>query len=672
MIAGLRESDPALFQLWEDTSRHIEGEAHLMRSSGRFPLSAVDKFNLYAVFLELGSQVYGDTGDVGLIVKAGYISDSLCAALFANTLREKQLVAVAEFENRRKLFPAVDSRERFALVTLGHNAAVADFCFDNLTVGDLALRDRHIRMSYDDIVRLSPNTKNCPKFSDARQFRVTRRCYDRFRPLHTLKPDDNPWGVSIDRYINVSDFSDSILLAAEFDDGGPLGFAVSRPLVPLYEGKLFYQFDHRYASYSVSGNDVSCTEVSDKTPERRVAFYRFIPTEIATRRNPRLGTGGSVLVARDITNRTNERGVIAAVIPENITDYTVRVIQLDETTGRRQLALLSILNSCVFDYLARQRIGGTHLSNYVLEQVPAPAPNDLPSSVWDFVVPRAIELTYTGRDLEAFAADCGCSGPPFRWDDERRFLLRCELDAAFFHLYLGTPEEWQQGGPELLKEFPTPRDAVDYVMETFPIVKRKDVDAHGTYRTKDQILAIYDMMAEAIRTGRPYQTLLDPPPADPRVAHPPREVVTLTQRQVEIARAMAYVVLLLRAWNRPVARAALEPALVLMLSDHARQQILGQAGRTAAKRAGAPSQGYVEGLDHLIGALESGGMVTIAERGGQQVLELGPRAGDIPDPPQPDRQRVEQTMRAFETLGEDRARIQLSEVLDERFVLVQS
>jgi hypothetical protein len=29
-------------------------------------------------------------------------------------------------------------------------------------------------------------------------------------------------------------------------------------------------------------------------------------------------------------------------------------------------------------------------------------------------------------------------------------------------------------------------------------------------------------------------------------------------------------------------------------------------------------------------------------------------------------------MRAFETLGEDRARIQLSEVLDERFILVQS
>lgn len=33
-------------------------------------------------------------------------------------------------------------------------------------------------------------------------------------------------------------------------------------------------------------------------------------------------------------------------------------------------------------------------------------------------------------------------------------------------------------------------------------------------------LEIYDAMAEAARTGTPYQTRLDPPPADPRVAHP--------------------------------------------------------------------------------------------------------------------------------------------------------
>ena len=67
------------------------------------------------------------------------------------------------------------------------------------------------------------------------------------------------------------------------------------------------------------------------------------------------------------------------------------------------------------------------------------------------------------------------------------------------------------------------RDDVDYILESFPIVKRRDIQQFGDYRTKHTILEIHDAMQRAIKTSEPYQTLLDPPPADPRVAHPPRE-----------------------------------------------------------------------------------------------------------------------------------------------------
>lgn len=56
-------------------------------------------------------------------------------------------------------------------------------------------------------------------------------------------------------------------------------------------------------------------------------------------------------------------------------------------------------------------------------------------------------------------------------------------------------------------------------METFPIVNRKDEKAHGEFRTKRVILETYGAMAEAIRTGEPYRTALDPPPGDRRAAH---------------------------------------------------------------------------------------------------------------------------------------------------------
>jgi hypothetical protein len=112
-----------------------------------------------------------------------------------------------------------------------------------------------------------------------------------------------------------------------------------------------------------------------------------------------------------------------------------------------------------------------------------------------------MELTYTAWDLQPFARDCGYDGPPFLWNEERRFLLRCELDAAYFHLY------------------EVARDDADYILETFPIVKRKDIARHGEYRTKRVILEMYDAMAQAMAGGPPYQTRLDPPPADARAAH---------------------------------------------------------------------------------------------------------------------------------------------------------
>jgi hypothetical protein len=127
-----------------------------------------------------------------------------------------------------------------------------------------------------------------------------------------------------------------------------------------------------------------------------------------------------------------------------------------------------------------------------------------PLSEW--LISRVVELSYTAWDMRPFARDLGDDGPPFRWDEERRSLLRAELDAAYFHLY----------GVE--------RDDIDYILNTFPIVQRKDEARFGEYRTKRLILDIYDAMSTSVGTGAPYQTVLDPPAGyGPR--HPARLVV---------------------------------------------------------------------------------------------------------------------------------------------------
>lgn len=146
---------------------------------------------------------------------------------------------------------------------------------------------------------------------------------------------------------------------------------------------------------------------------------------------------------------------------------------------------------------------------FILKQLPVLPPQAYTATCkWDdslsfgnWILPRVLELTYTAWDLEPFAKDCGYNGPPFRWNEERRFLLRCELDAAYFHLYS------------------IKRDDVDYIMETFPIVKRKDEKLYGEYRTKQVILEMYNEMKMAMETGVAYRTRLVPGPADREVAH---------------------------------------------------------------------------------------------------------------------------------------------------------
>jgi hypothetical protein len=171
----------------------------------------------------------------------------------------------------------------------------------------------------------------------------------------------------------------------------------------------------------------------------------------------------------------------------------------------------------------RQKIGGTHLTYGYLKQLPVIPPHTYTPALLDFIVPRVLELTYTAWDLQPFARDVGYDGPPFVWDEERRFLLRCELDALYFHLYQ------------------IAREDVDYIMETFPIVKRKDIartatdDFEGEYLIKRIILEMYDQMAGLPQMAVPapkdpdatylvpdvsqWVTWLTPPAASPGVAH---------------------------------------------------------------------------------------------------------------------------------------------------------
>lgn len=354
-------------------------------------------------------------------------------------------------------------------------------------------------MRKSDIANINPNTMTLPIFSNLREADLAVRIH-RLVPILKSEESSEQWKVELHRMINMSDDSENFLPNLE-----SYSHNIEHGLLRLYESKMFHHFDHRWASI----DGLAIEPVREHPADFSKPRY-LVPVQLVKDKMPERWRRQWLLAWRDVTNATNERTIISTVLPMSGVGNTAFLIY-PEASPQLSSALMTTLCSFVVDFVARMKITGTHLPISSMKEIPCLTPSQLRSSppwnregesVVEWLLPRTLELTYTAWDLEDFAIDCGYHGPPFRWNDDRRFRLRCELDAAFFHLY----------GMD--------RTALGYIMETFPKVKKADFKQHGDYRTKHVILDIYDQMQRAIDTGEPYQTCLDPPPAHPSLTHP--------------------------------------------------------------------------------------------------------------------------------------------------------
>lgn len=520
LIAQLPETNPGLWMDFLEAKRTSECESHFMRASDRYPLSAVGDINTYQIFAGLARDLVAKNGRAGIVIPSGIATDDSNKQFFADLTEKHAIVSLYDFENREGTFADVHRSYKFCLLTVGGTNAApkrADFAFFLTNVGQMKEEDRHFSLSAEDIALLNPNTRTCPIFRCKRDAEITKAIYRRMPVL--IGEDRNPWGITFLRMFDMANDSSLFrtqeqLEAEAWELKGNTYVRDEKRYLPLYEGKMICQFNHRAGSVTYYGrvvpgrHDVEPLSASQLGKSNILAIPRFWVQEEEVKN--RVGNEIIYLIGfRDITNAESERTAIFSILPLVGVGHTMPLCFVPEEP-KMILNFLSNVCSISYDFVARQKVGGTHLTFFILKQLPILPPVYFKRQLFgyiisDFIFPRALELTYTSWDLEPFARDCGYKGQPFRWDEERRFLIRCELDALYFHLY------------------GIKRDDADHIMEAFPIVKRKDEQKYAEYRTKRVILECYDAMAEATKTGRPYKTILDPPPADPRVAHPPVE-----------------------------------------------------------------------------------------------------------------------------------------------------
>lgn len=625
-----------LFSEFEEAKRIAEASSLFVRNSGRFLLSGVGDVNTYALFAELFSKLarrsqrlpeslqmsltdaYDEKGDpagqAGLIVPTGIATDITTSVFFGDLVKSKRIRALIDFENREKLFPAVDSRMKFSILAIGY-AEKAKFTFFLQNTTMYEEKDRRFTLAPEQIAAINPNTKTSPVFRSLADAELTAKLYSKAPIMIEDHPDDsreenNPWGISFQRMFDMSNDSHYFRGSDELEQ---FGFVKSgadwedeegKRYVPLYEAKMIHHYDHRWATYERSDKEQAIRDVTLEEklnpnyepiprywlPENEVDLRASrVPTRLKTafknedsdaclkilsewvlgffgdnflldsqnliesfdtikwhlsrifgeqkisqidngrniqdwlssaplrgaemhrytsltsedidfleeidgsglelagamieRKKPRWLMGW-----RDITNSTNERTVIATVYPYNGVSNKLPIMNIPVAKGTDAAKIIAALSSVTFDYIARQKIGGTAMNFFIYKQLPLLSPSQFFESDDDFITERVLKLTYTSQSMRPWADDLGYRGVPFSFDPNRRAHLRAELDAFFAIKYELTRDE--------LRYVLDPHDVKgkDYPSETFRGIKKNEKKQFGEYRTQRLVLEVFDRM----------------------------------------------------------------------------------------------------------------------------------------------------------------------------------
>jgi hypothetical protein len=512
MIDKLADTDPDLHQAYLAALRQSDGTAHLLLKSKRYPLTGQGDVNTYSVFAETMRTVISPEGSAGIITPTGLATDKTTAPFFADLLSEHRLYAFYDFENHYRIFKDVNDRVRFALTAMTGKARQITrtrFAFLNQRISDLA--SRRFELTADEVLMLNPNTGTLPMFRTRIDADITLDVYRTHSVLiRDDDPEGNPWGISFARLFDMANDSDGFKQPDDLVNATFNGWSYTlggEEFLPLYEAKMVSHFDHRFATFRGATRAQISVGLLPRLSEREhddpnhepLARY-WVDRKTVSAKLAHRSDRGWLLGWRDVARSNDFRTFITSVIPAAaVSDKFLLGFPADPRDGYKLHALWS---SLIFDYVARQKVSGAAMKYFIVKQLACPSPAvfagatrwDTAVTLEDWVRPYALELSYTSWRLKPYAEDLDDFGPPFHWNQERRALLRADLEAAFMHVYKLN------------------RGAAEHVLDSFNRVRKHDELDFGEYRTKRLVLEAYDRMAQAIANGgKGWKPLADPP-----------------------------------------------------------------------------------------------------------------------------------------------------------------
>ena len=515
IISDMEAKYPEIGERWEAYQKRIAEAAGYCKQPSSYTALQKGKIDLYRAFLERFFQILRKEGRMGIVVPSGLYTDQSCQPLREMFFTESQIDSLYCFENRwPAVFPAVDNRFKFVTFSTASGGQTTSFTCafmahdpEKLSV----IEAQGIRLRADSVRKFSAGSLGLMEFRSQKEADLVARLYDDRPTLGEFLP--KRWNVQLSQEFNMT--SDSHLFNEDGDGA------------PLHGGKTIRAFDHQFSPITYW---IQHSLVQDDEWRGRWRKLRKRKQKPARFDHQHYRTG-----FRRIARSADERAFISTVIPASSVcpDTTLVVRRLvpakktgqpEEWIGSAQSTwLASVFNSYVLDFLIRMKIT-THLDMHFVYALPVPrlgcgdslddvfftpvlfralrlicTTNDY-ADLWSEVFPQIPESARVteysaygqldGQDTRQRLADSAAALTPEwgphcgvhdRTADRRdwgdRAQLRAEIDAYVAHLYgLG-------------------REDFAYILDTFPVLRRKEEKAFGEFMSKRKCLEEYDRLA---------------------------------------------------------------------------------------------------------------------------------------------------------------------------------
>jgi len=508
-------ANSAIAERWIEYESSFNEQSEYFTQPEAIPALGKGDINTFKLFMNIAFIVLRNKGHLAILVPSGFYTDEGCAPLRKLFFECSLVESLYCFENNSpEIFPSVHNSFKFVTISARKGGITQSFraAFMQHDPWRLSVIEKNsLALEVESIRRFSPKSLSLMEFNSQLAVNIVKKLYGA-GPL-LCNHIENTWNIRLANEYHMT--GDSALFNTKAD-----GY-------PLVEGKNFYSYDHQYAppTYWMKSSLAELNELN--------GYWKFATSN--KKKPEKLDQQCYRVAFRSIARSTDARTFLSTVLPPYVAcPHSVTIARrlvpstsggiADEWINSSQcLFLSSALSSFTCDFVIRMKVSANMSMGFVYSlPIPRLGSGDArdPAYFWP-VVARALRLVCTTDEYAALWAEvfpqlpaatlAALSTPPPAYGPAHEQALRERLAESYAvlsaewspacALHDRTPERRDTGDRAQTRAeldalvahlYGLTRDEFAYILNTFPVLRRKEQAAFGEFQSKRKALEEFE------------------------------------------------------------------------------------------------------------------------------------------------------------------------------------